>query len=355
MNINIERIKECFANGEKTVFIDASREMFFFGEEGIIQALFEDSVLQNELKKTLKEAGFATRKDSKKNGFTISVLKSGSNAKRTGYSLILETDNNGNFEEVKRLAKRYDDTGEGLQLCKEGWIVKLNKHNSDIVEKLVENNDTYSVPFAKYVYKGICAENNDRFPRTNYKAVEAMIRVIDRDNSTQVWQHDKNRIKKMAEFIIDPDKGFWKTLKSKGKDRIGLIEKLIDGSRTTEDDSNLVSLSSKVCKYLLEYETGNRDSFFISDRFVRRALPFYCDAFNIPVDNFKCNASFFNDYPYSKLFDVLEKLQKYANKGKTPKDDDYLDKHRIDHILWFCYRNGSEVEDKKRKAASKFK
>lgn len=352
MELDIEKIEQLFASGEKSVSIHIDNEMDYFGENGIIQSIFADSNIEKEFRKLLNGAGFSAKKNKESNGFVVTTI-------REGYSLILETANNGNFEEVKRLAKVLDEpTHEGLQLCHEGWIVKLNKHNSDLVERMVEMNDTYSISFAKYVYMGIRSEHGGEFPKDDEKAIEAMIRVIDRDNSTQVWQHDKNRIKNMRDFILKSENDFWGALMRGDPE---LVEKLINGSRTSDDDSDLVSLSSKVCKYLLEYETGDKDKYFISDRFVRRALPFYCDTFNIEVDNFKLSASFFEkkktkegekDYPYSELFKVLEKLQQYANDGKSPDDDDYLDKHRIDHILWFCYRSGSEVEEKKRKASA---
>lgn len=353
MNPNFESIKEDLANGEKFIPLNKATESFYLGENGIIQSLLADKELEKEFKSLLKAEGLSAKRVAKRDGYRVSILVEKSSTKRTGYSLILETGNNGNFEEVKRLAKKIDPTKKGLQLCHDGWIVELNKHNSDIVEKLVETNDTYSVPFANYVFKGICSDNGGSFPRTNLKAIEAMIRVIDRDNSTQVWQHDKNRVKKMASYIKDPNNHFWARLEKPDKN---LIEDLIDNSRINADDSDLVSLSSKVCKFLFEYINENnkkvdyRDAYFISDRFVRRALPFYCDTYNIDVKNFKLSCSFFNDCKYEELFDVLEKLQAKANSGVGKKD--YLNKHRIDHILWFCYRNGSKVEEKKRQAST---
>ena len=355
MDINLEIIKEELTNSEKPISIDKTNEMYYLGKKGVAEAFLTNDVVEKELRDLFKSINLSLKKESRKGGFQIKHASDKPSSKRKGYPLILENKNNGNFKEVKRLAKELDDpTHEGLQLSNEGWIVKLNKHNSDLVEKMVEMNDTYSISFAKYVYKGICSEHNNKFPKTNRKAVEAMIRVIDRDNSTQVWQHDKNRIKKMVEFIIDSKNKFWTKLK---KGNVDLIEKLIDGSRMTEKDSDLVSLSSKVCKYLLEYETGEKDKYFISDRFVRRSLPFYCAAYGIEVEGLKLNASFFSnnkdkDYKYPDLFKVLEKLQKHINQDKQPGDNDYLDKHRVDHILWFCYRNGSEVEKKKRDAAA---
>lgn len=259
--------------------------------------------------------------------------------KRKGFELIIETQNNNNFEYIKR-------NNPDLIVEHDGWIVKLCYENSEIVEKLIKQNDNYSISFAELVFKGIVLENGEEFLKTDKKSIEAMIRIIDDDNSTQVWQHGKERIFRMAEYIGNPKNNFWNRLKARD---ITLVEELITSAKNTSGDGdNLISLSSKICKYLSQFMYNNFDGYFISDRFVKRALPFYCAHYNIEIEGLdlkKPTCNFFNDYKYEALHKALLQLQKEINTGV--EKDKVLTKHQIDHIMWFCYRSRTEVEDER--------
>ena len=202
----------------------------------------------------------------------------------------------------------------------DGEIVLLTRQNADIVEKLIASDDNY-FPFSRELF------NYYKLPKIknpNDKALFAVLREIDRDNSTNVWRYGQNRdsLYAVCNYIHDPKNKFFGKLKA--------------GYRSLPDDiakcgKGLKSFSSKVCKYLCEFAYG-KDNYYINDSVVRRVLLFYLDYYK--VDHSKINSILKVDDPYVDLFDLLEKLRNKANTKHGGK----ITRSELDHILWYCYK-----------------
>lgn len=201
-------------------------------------------------------------------------------------------------------------------------IVLLTRQNADIVEKLIASDDNY-FPFSRelFNYYGL-----QRIKDPNDKALFAVLREIDRDNSTNVWRYGKNRdsLYAVCNYIHNPNNKFF--------------DRLDAGDISLPDDiaqcgTGLKSFSSKVCKYLCEFAGG--DNYYINDSVVRRVLLFYLDYYEVDhsgIDSIR-NVDALS---YNNLFDLLENLRNEANKkhGNTIE----IKKSELDHILWYCYK-----------------
>ena len=105
--------------------------------------------------------------------------------------------------------------------------------------------------------------------------------------------------------------------------------------------SGLRSFASKVCKYLCEYLYKNNDKYFVNDRYVRYALPFYLDNYDVlgfpNGGEFKKlkTSSAFNNLLYSDLHKYLSALQDTVEKKEKVR----LEKGEIDHIIWYSYKS----------------
>lgn len=243
---------------------------------------------------------------------------------------------NGRFIELRRTAGLETATPAKQNGEKNrNYIVLLNKHNSDIVEKLIKKDDLY-INFTKMVYDTLKNENGGKFPRNDYKSVLALIKIIDIENSTNVWRFNREAVRKMASYISNQKNRFWVRLTEEEEKRKELVNDLVDASYV-DGASEARSLASKVCKYIAEHEFKNNNLYYINDSFVRHVLPFYMKYYNSedPV-------CIVNDIDYATLYTHLKKLHDKVNE--TYRGEKPISKSRFDHIMWYCYKNSGNTK-----------
>lgn len=204
-----------------------------------------------------------------------------------------------------------------------GEIVLLTRQNANIVENLIASDDNY-FPFSRELFNYYKLQ---RIKDPNDKALFAVLREIDRDNSTNVWRYGKNRksLYAVCDYIHDPTNNFFNRLDTGD---ISLPDKI------AQCGTGLKSFSSKVCKYLCEF-AYSKDNYYINDSVIRRVLLFYLDDYK--VDHPRINSIRNVDkLSYEDLFNLLENLRNKANTkhGNTIE----IKKSELDHILWYCYK-----------------
>ncbi|MBR2590206.1 MAG: hypothetical protein IKE65_04710 [Clostridia bacterium] len=207
-------------------------------------------------------------------------------------------------------------------LIVEDKIILLTKENAKIVEKLIRNDDDY-FPFSQKIfdYYGL-----DQVKNNSNKALFAVIREIDRDNSTNVWRYKTNRdsFYKMVSYITAPENDFFVKLE-KGETELP--------DSINQCGSGLKSLSSKVCKYLCDF-AFKKDNYYINDSIVRRMLLFYLDYYNIEHSELKSSCQV-DQLDYKTLHNWLLQL----HSARNTKYNDEITKSELDHILWYCYKS----------------
>ncbi len=230
------------------------------------------------------------------------------------------------------LAKLVQDNHLDMDYTKN--IVKLTKDNSNIIEKLIEDN---YIPFSQMIYKHYCNQNGGAFPNTDKNAWKAVLIMIDFENSTQVRRFYKADFDNIIDYIVNPSNNFTTRL-SKGD--ISLVDDI-----NKQSTRNIKSLSSKICKYMAEY-MGFKDKYFINDYYIRSMLPYYLDYYKVDW-----KVDWKNKYPnkkypdltimnhreslnYEELFLLLDALLNEVNKTQTTP----LTKSELDHIIWYCYK-----------------
>ncbi len=223
-------------------------------------------------------------------------------------------------------------TRNNIEMDRTNNLVKLTKSNSRIIEDLIRNDYGY-IPFANMIYKQLCSENSGSFPNTTY-AWSALVRIIDLDNSTQVWRFHRPDFHKIIDYIVDPSNNFIDRL-SRGD------VSLVDEIKNSMQPVDIKSLPSKICKYTSEYMNFG-DNYFINDYYVRSMLPFYLDYYHVDCSNI-CIRSCFETkthreaLPYQVLFDLLDALLVKINET----EQEPLTKNELDHIIWYCYKSYS--------------
>jgi hypothetical protein len=202
-------------------------------------------------------------------------------------------------------------------------IVLLTKENAEKIENLIKSDDDY-FPFSQQLfnYYGLT-----RIKTNQDKALFAVAREIDRDNSTNVWRYNKNRnsFYNMINYISNPTNDFFNDLE---KGTISLPDKIVE-----KCGSGLKSLSSKICKYLCEF-SYQKDNYYINDSYIRAMLLFYLDFYEVKHDEVK-SINDVNLMSYETLYKWLEKLHEARNKKHQCK----ITKSELDHILWYCYKS----------------
>lgn len=214
----------------------------------------------------------------------------------------------------------------GLVISKD-YVVEINKTNSRIIERAIKTNPSYNANFTKKIYEYYCCKFRGTFPKTGKNAKEPitdLIRMIDLENSTNVWRYKKNRMHliNMVNYIIDSNNNFWDRL---DRGDTSLVNDLKKASKATTDGPK--SLASKTCKYFSEMFFG-KDNYFINDNVVRHVLPYYLDYYGITPE--KNTKTYFDNLDYEDLHDYLEQLRIKVNPTLTKSD--------VDHIMWYCYR-----------------
>lgn len=234
-------------------------------------------------------------------------------------------------EITKKLRTLIDENK--LDFDKKNNLILLTKKNAEKIESLIANDPDY-FPFAKTIFDKF---GSQKVKNNTDMALFAVIREIDRDNSTNVWRYNKNResFNKAIDYISNRKNKFFKQLKD-GENKLPdtLCEKCGPG---------LKSLSSKICKYLCEFvnhSNGHNDNYYINDKYIRHALPFYLKYYKVDVkkllgEEIKTSNQIDN-FEYVKLFKLLEELNK---KSALYHDQERLTRNELDHIIWYCYKS----------------
>lgn len=217
------------------------------------------------------------------------------------------------------------------------YLVLLNKNNSNIIENLLKKDEAY-YPYTRDVVEKYLV--NGRFPFSEYVPVFAVIRMIDIENSTNVWRFNRNKLRNMVRYINSISNFQDRLLDSDKNKRAKLVDELVAKSNIsdndeTEEGAQPKSLASKVCKYFAEYISKNDDWYFINDSFIRKVLPYYQRYYGV------VKASNINNMNYVSLFNELEKLYIEVNKDKEEK----ITRGQMDHIMWYCYKNSGNEDE----------
>lgn len=205
----------------------------------------------------------------------------------------------------------------------ENTIVLLTKNNASKIEEQIKRDDDY-FPFSKAIFDYY---GKNKIMRNDERSLFAVIREIDRDNSTNVWRYKTNR------------ESFYGMISYIEKSENKFFSKLEEGDCKLPDDivnkcgTAVKSLSSKVCKYLSEFIYA-KDNFYINDKVIRHMLLFYLDYYGVEHSELKSNHSV-DSLTYVELYKWLEKLHIARNQ----KYKDTITKSELDHILWYCYKS----------------
>ncbi len=206
-------------------------------------------------------------------------------------------------------------------------VVKLTKKNAKLVKNVIKQDESYNVNFGQLIYLYYKFSNAGSFDKSDEKALQNLIRMIDLDNNTQVWRYLNKRqyIKNMVEYIVNPTNDFWTKLEQGNP---ALVDALVTQPKSTSTlTTGPKSLASKVCKFFSEY-FYDKDYYYINDSVVRAVLPAYCAYYEI-------NDNKINDkISYSDLYAILSSLHAKASN---------LTKSELDSILWYCYRNDNNI------------
>lgn len=212
-------------------------------------------------------------------------------------------------------------------------VILLNEHNSEEIEKDINNNVNYNGALAELVFDYYVKEGKiikeDKVPTTDKKALVDLIRMIDLENSTKVWDSKKGQIFLMVDFILDSNNNFWNRLEKPDKNLVDDLKDSAIEKKNSDGDKGPRSLASKICKYFSKY-FYNKDNYYINDTVVRHVAPYYyCYYVNknkiIDVEKAK----------YKDLYDVLKEIH--------DKSCPSLKKSELDHIMWYPYRYGKDI------------
>ena len=222
------------------------------------------------------------------------------------------------------------------------YVVLINKANSDLIEEAIQKDQGY-IQFAKRIYEYEKITHNNTFPREDVDSLTALIRMIDIENSTQVWRYDREALKRMVNYVADKKNKFWKRLE-KGEPE--LVDDLTKASKDQSDDSDTTngkkSLASKICKYLAEYDLEGKKkyAYYINDSFVRRVIIPYIHYY-MPKNEFERVKKMKkpDSWSYAELFEELENLHNHIAEAKN------INRSQFDHIMWYCYKESGDKEE----------
>ena len=204
------------------------------------------------------------------------------------------------------------------------YVVKINNHNSNIIENDINQNGSYNSFFTNKIYMYYLSINHEKFPKDDKTAITDLIRMIDLENSTNIWRYKTKRpyITNMVDYIIGKNNNFWDRLE-KGEPK--LVDDLKSASKATTEGPK--SLASKICKYFSEL-FYKKDNYYINDTVVRHVLPYYLNYYGFDLS--KKTKSYFEHLSYVDLYSYMKKIKEKVNNSLT--------KSNIDHIMWYCYR-----------------
>lgn len=250
------------------------------------------------------------------------------------YARMVNSGNHGRFPRVRRELGLATATSNGVDLNMD-YLVLLTKENANKVNAAIASDPKYP-NYMEMVFNHFKTINGGAFPRYDKRAVYALIRIIDYENSTDVIVHNNEAFNNIIDFITEAptpgntDNDFWTKLSARD---ITLVQVLIDCAVT---GNKPYSLASKICKYVYKFVFGIHglfDGYYINDLFVRQVVPAYY--------NFYCGRRINNPNRanYPQLCSYLEEIHNEVNTIARSTGKPEIDKDELDHIMWYCYKN----------------
>ena len=194
-------------------------------------------------------------------------------------------------------------------------LVALTLRNANAIEALIEQDSNYP-PNAKRTFDQI--GKNANFSLDDFRKI---IYQIADDNSTHTATPSREAI---ARYIYSPTTRFLERL---GKPDYSLVDDINDYvfanvTLPSGRKAHVLSLSSKLCRYLEEWLWGN-DNFAVYDSVVRNLLPYYIKQRGLTL-TVNLGKSTYQQF--------MEEFNKISNGNKVRK-------HSIGHIIWYSYKD----------------
>lgn len=193
-------------------------------------------------------------------------------------------------------------------------MVRLNKHNSDIVEECIAKDPAYQSKGKSIMEQYF---NAGDYSKAAYYAV---INRIATENSTRT---SKETMECLAAYCADFNNHFLDRLQNGDQELVDTILQHLVENNSRKDKS----LASKVCRYLNEWIYGGF-AYTINDSVVRAIMPYYLAYYN--VDRKLWAGKNFEELSYIEFYGIFSAL-----RAKVPE----LNNHQLDHLIWYAYKN----------------
>lgn len=193
-------------------------------------------------------------------------------------------------------------------------MVRINKHNSDIIEERLRKDPKYK-PIGKQAF--------GKHYRNGNLSEDACFEIIDRIATENSTRSSKEVSRLLAKYICEDSNNFYVRLNN-GEPKLvdDMVYFLLNNNQRKDK-----SLISKVCRYLNEWIYG-KDSYTINDSFIRGALPYYL-AYH-KVDTSPWSGKKIEEMSYVDFFNLFDELKKLFPD---------LSRHQLDHLIWYSYKS----------------
>ena len=193
----------------------------------------------------------------------------------------------------------------------ENYLIEINEHNSEVVERLIQEDPDYDLDGPKGRFLELYAHQmseEECFEIVKDIAIENNTRTADRFSRL------------FAKYMANPENHFFERVCSGEPELVDEMLSYVVANKGRKDKS----LASKICKYLNEWICeGN--AYSINDQFVRDVLPYYLGKHNV-----QWRKKNINNMSYVEFIGLFSKLEEAVG---------VLDKNHIDHILWYGYKS----------------
>lgn len=254
-------------------------------------------------------------------------------------------------EEVKASEQynlKCEELSDGIHL------VKLTRDNVAKVESIIRtdsnyssfkeanyDNDKYSPYWIREMGKHLGQITDEEQKETDFeKIVENVIEKIDKENGTHLMadcEKDENgTIKKSArDFMKDKiiacykNETLLKYLKEPDFSKKNLIDILSAPTEINGKGRSHLSFASKFCHYSCYHLFSGeeeQDNYSIYDRFVREALPFYLEKYEIK------NIKITDKSTYKEYQQAIDAI--------LDKADEKISRNGFDHLVWYYFKGG---------------
>lgn len=195
-------------------------------------------------------------------------------------------------------------------------MVRLNKHNSDIVENCIAKDPAYQSKGKEIIER--------RFQAGDYSeaAYYEIVNRIATENSTRT---SKETMQCIAEYFAAPETHFLKRIEDGDQLLVDDILAYLVNHGSRKDKS----LASKICRYLNEWLYGKCD-YTINDSVVRAIMPYYLAYYKIDKNLW-----------YDKNFEEMSYIEFYRLFSVMREQVVELNNHQLDHLIWYAYKNDS--------------